>query len=95
MIPPKEPRFSDFYQPSEQQKKGELMFLGHLGFCSGLRSLPVPLNFPTKLYSNAMDSNLTSVYYSPWGYWKGIAAIKNLSEPAKVPGDTAKTWLVK
>jgi len=28
MIPPKEPKFSDFYQPSEQQKKGELVFVG-------------------------------------------------------------------
>ena len=28
MIPPKEPKFSDFYQPSEQQKKGELIFVG-------------------------------------------------------------------
>jgi len=28
MAPPKEPKFSDFYQPSEQQKKGELMFVG-------------------------------------------------------------------
>jgi len=28
MILPKEPKFSDFYQPSEQQKKGELMFVG-------------------------------------------------------------------
>jgi len=28
MIPPKEPKFSDFYQPSEQQKNGELMFVG-------------------------------------------------------------------
>ena len=26
--PPKEPKFSDFYQPSEQQKNGELMFVG-------------------------------------------------------------------
>ena len=25
---PKEPEFSDFYQPSEQQKKGELLFIG-------------------------------------------------------------------
>ena len=25
---PKEPKFSDFYQPSEQQKNGELMFVG-------------------------------------------------------------------
>jgi len=28
MIPPKEPKFSDFYQPSEQHKNGELMFVG-------------------------------------------------------------------
>ena len=28
MIPPKEPKFSDFYQPSQQQKNGELMFVG-------------------------------------------------------------------
>jgi len=27
MIPPKEPKFSDFYQPSEQQKNGELMLV--------------------------------------------------------------------
>jgi len=28
MTPPEEPKFSDFYQPSEQQKNGELMFVG-------------------------------------------------------------------
>ena len=28
MIPPKEPQFSDFYQPSEQQKNGELLYVG-------------------------------------------------------------------
>ena len=28
VIPPKEPKFSDFYQPSEQQKNGELIFVG-------------------------------------------------------------------
>jgi len=28
VAPPKEPKFSDFYQPSEQQKNGELAFLG-------------------------------------------------------------------
>ena len=28
MVPTKEPKFSDFYQPSEQQKKGELVFVG-------------------------------------------------------------------
>ena len=33
-----------------------------------------------------MDAKLTKIYYSPGGYWKGIAAIKKLSEAAKVPG---------
>ena len=28
MIPPKEPQFSEFYQPSEEQKQGELLFVG-------------------------------------------------------------------
>ena len=28
LIPPKEPQVSDFYQPSEQQKNGELLFVG-------------------------------------------------------------------
>jgi len=28
MVPPKEPKFSDFYQLSEQQKNGELAFVG-------------------------------------------------------------------
>jgi len=42
-----------------------------------------------------MDSKLTKVYYSPKGYWKGIAAIKKLAEAAKVPGETAKQWLIK
>jgi len=28
MVPPKEPKFSDFYQPSKQQKKGEIVFVG-------------------------------------------------------------------
>ena len=42
-----------------------------------------------------MDSKLAEVYYSPRGYWKGTAAIKNLAETAKVPEDTAKRWLIK
>ena len=28
IVPPKEPKFSDFYQPSEHEKNGELMFVG-------------------------------------------------------------------
>ena len=33
--PPKEPVFSDFYQPSEQQKEGELLFVGISTFALG------------------------------------------------------------
>ena len=42
-----------------------------------------------------MDAKLAKIYYSPGGYWKGIAAIKKLSEAAKVPEETAKKWLFK
>ena len=42
-----------------------------------------------------MDVKLAKIYYSPGGYWKGIAAIKKLSEAAKVPEETAKKWLFK
>ena len=42
-----------------------------------------------------MDSKLANVYYSPQGYWKGIAAVKQLAEAAKVPDEAAKQWLIK
>ena len=42
-----------------------------------------------------MDAKLAKIYYSPGGYWKGIAAIKKLSEATKVPEETTKKWLFK
>ena len=36
-----------------------------------------------------------NIYYSPKGYWKGIAAIKKLASAAKVSEDVARTWLKK
>ncbi len=42
-----------------------------------------------------MDAKLTKIYYSPGVYWKGIAAIKKLSEAAKALEETAKKWLIK
>ena len=42
-----------------------------------------------------MNSKLAKIYYSPGGYWKGIAAIKKLSEAAKVPEETTKKWLFR
>ena len=42
-----------------------------------------------------MDRKLSSIYYSPKGYWKGIAAIKKLASAAKVSEDVARAWLKK
>ena len=41
------------------------------------------------------DHKLSRIYYSPRGYWKGIAAIKNLASAAKVSEEAAKDWLKK
>ena len=38
---------------------------------------------------------LTNIYYSPKGYWKGLAAIKKLASAAKVSEDVARAWLKK
>ena len=40
-------------------------------------------------------SKLEKIYYSPRGYWKGLAAIKKLASAAKVSEDVAKDWLKK
>ena len=42
-----------------------------------------------------MESKLSKIYYSPQGYWKGLAAAKKLSTVAKVSDEVAKKWLVK
>ena len=42
-----------------------------------------------------MDAKLSKIYYSPKGYWKGMAAIKQLAAAAKVSEDVAKRWLIK
>ena len=42
-----------------------------------------------------MDSKLSKIYYSPKGYWKGLAAVKKLAAAAKVAEDVAKRWLAK
>ena len=40
-----------------------------------------------------MDNKLGSIYYSPKGYWKGIAAVQKLSKAAKVSDAVALEWL--
>ena len=42
-----------------------------------------------------MDARLAKIYYSPQGYWKGIATVKKLANAAKVTPEIAKQWLVK
>ena len=42
-----------------------------------------------------MESKLSKIYYSPQGYWKGLAAVKKLSSISKVSEEVAKRWLVK
>ena len=42
-----------------------------------------------------MDAKLSKIYYSPKGYWKGLAAVKKLDAAAKVGEEVAKRWLTK
>ena len=42
-----------------------------------------------------MDAKLAKIYYSSKGYWKGMAAIKQLAAAAKVSEDVARAWLTK
>jgi len=42
-----------------------------------------------------MDAKIAKLYYSPGGYWKGIAAIKKLAEAAMVPEEAARKWLIR
>ena len=42
-----------------------------------------------------MEAKLSKIYYSPQGYWKGLAAVKKLSSISKVSEEVAKKWLVK
>jgi len=49
------------------------------------------------IYFNECKTNQQAIkiYYSPQGYWKGVAAIKKLAQAAKVSDDVAKNWLIK
>ena len=42
-----------------------------------------------------MEAKLSKIYYSPQGYWKGLAAVKKLYTVSKVSEEVAKRWLVK
>jgi len=40
-----------------------------------------------------MEDKLVSIYYSPKGYWRGLAAVKKLAAAAKVSKQVAHDWL--
>ena len=42
-----------------------------------------------------MDAKLAKIYYSPQAYWKGVSAIKKLTDASKVPENVVKQWLYK
>lgn len=42
-----------------------------------------------------MDNKIASIYYSPRGYWRGLAAVKKLAAAAKVTEVVAREWLKK
>ena len=41
------------------------------------------------------NKKLSRIYYSPKGFWKGLSAVKKLSQEAGVSEDKAKLWLMK
>ena len=38
---------------------------------------------------------LSKIYYSPRGYWKGLATVKQLASAAKTSQEVTKKWLAK
>ena len=42
-----------------------------------------------------MDDKLQRIYYSPKGYWRGLAAVKKLAAAAKVSEADTRSWLEK
>ena len=42
-----------------------------------------------------MEAKLSKIYYSPRGYWEGLAAVKQLASAAKTSEEVTKKWLAK
>jgi len=40
-----------------------------------------------------VQEKLSSIYYTPKSYWRGLAAIKKLTTAAKVSEQVARDWL--
>ena len=45
--------------------------------------------------TGCQTKKLQNIYYSPRGYWKGVAPIRNLATVARVSEDVPRTWLKK
>ena len=48
-----------------------------------------------QVISFKMEKKLSRIYYSPKGFWKGLSAVKKLSQEAGVSEDEAKIFLMK
>ena len=59
------------------------LWLPHVGGLSGFWNTLVAI----------ADGKLSALYYSPRGYWKGLAAIEKLVSAAKVTEQQSKYWL--
>ncbi|KAK3751379.1 hypothetical protein QZH41_002576 [Actinostola sp. cb2023] len=99
-----EPQWRDFYKPSRAQRTGELLVVGAgtLGAAYAIaKVLWKKKLFPETCVENwcprirRMDGKLAAIYYSPQGYWKGLAAIGHLVTAAPVSKDAARAWLEK
>ena len=42
-----------------------------------------------------VEAKVSKIYYSPRGYWKGLAAVKKLAAAARASEDVTKKWLAK
>ena len=82
----REPQFSDFYQPSAQKNKVK-------SFTSELRLWQLVLQ--QVIFFEMENIKLSKIYYSPKGFWKGLPAVKKLSQEAGVSEDKAKISLMK
>ena len=85
-----ETQFANFYQPVSLRNLERFLFSFALGYAS-FRFLWI-WSYPLL---RDRDTKLANVYYTPQGYWKGIAAIKKLAESTQVPEETANQWLIK
>ncbi len=74
MIPPKEPKFSDIYQPSEQQKQGEIVFVDAGAIALEYAAFRFLYTFQIKLEGSIMHDiiNLSSSVNTSFSLYGGF-----------------------